>query len=166
MKNKELRKMYELARETLGLEVQFSDECDIYDLILEMKKLIMSNVIEDKQSAGEKHVVLCGVKGSISNLKLIVNDKINELDEENKSNTTPYLTGFISTAMSILVTLFISSIPENFYDLKVYMGLILILTVWGINFILMLVTNIRTKKVSTQLRYYKLLFEVINDYTN
>lgn len=161
VKNKELEKMYELARQTLGLKVQFSYEYDIYDLILEMKKLIMNNVIENKQVAREKYIVLCGVKGSISNLKLIVKDKINELEYANKLGNNPLISAIISIISSIIIATIISPIDDIFA--KMLMGIFLFIIMLVITYLFSIINFKYNNTEYTKIRYYRLLLDILED---
>ena len=63
--NKNLKKMYELADKTLGVGVEYDEECDIYNLILEMKEVVGNCTIEINNGIKEKHIILCGDRKSV-----------------------------------------------------------------------------------------------------
>ena len=162
--NKSLKKMYKLANKTLGVNEEYTKDCSINNLINEMQNVIGKFSIKIENNKKEQYITICGQEWSLSYLKLIVIDKINELENALKLGSNTYLTITLSAIISIMVTVFISALPEDRYEVKILFGLFMSIIAWGVPFILDRCNMWFNDSQLTEIRYYKLLLGIIEKY--
>ncbi len=66
--------------------------------------------------------------------------------------------------ISIMVTVFISALPEDRYEVKILFGLFMLIIAWVVPFILDRSNMWFNDSQLTEIRYYKLLLEIIEKY--